>query len=194
MTQSGICCKLYIVINQRKEIKMQIIKISPKSFKIILTKDDLTLSGMENTYDYLGFSKEFFAKVIDEANEKYGADFGCGVIDAEFFEDKYGGGELFLHEAHALSSTNAYAFYAQQSEILIRLCKRLGKGVSDSTLYCGDNIYILMLFLCDGSDFLQATIKEFGTLKKLSDFGVWEIQEHSRILIKDSAIEILASM
>lgn len=174
---------------------MHIIKISPKSFKIILTKDDLAFSGADSAYESYGFSKEFFTKIIDEANRKYGADFGSGVIDASFFEDKCGGGELFLCESGSCDYPDAYAFFTKDSDGIIRLCKRIKPLLSDtySSLYCNECEYALLLSLCDDKDFLLSVIKEYGECKKISRFEMWALQEHSKALIESKAIDVLSA-
>ena len=75
---------------------MHIIKISPMSFKIILSKKDLQRHGVNNILEHADISGDFFAEIIEETNRLYGNPFDEGPLDADFFESKDGGGELFI--------------------------------------------------------------------------------------------------
>ncbi len=195
MTGPDFFYRIYIDIPFRTEkSKMQIIRISPKSFKIILTKDDLALSGNDNTYEQDGFSKDFFTKIIDEANRQYGADFGSGVIDARFFEDKCGGGELFLCEVTSKSCVEAYAVFAESSDDIICLCKRINSIFkSYSSLYFDGKYYILLLNLHNDDQIAISILHEYGFCKKISAVYAWSLEEHSKKILSDNAVSILAS-
>ncbi len=168
---------------------MHIIKISPVSFKIVLSKDDLKRHGVENILNNPGFSSQFFADIIEETNRLYGAPFSEGAVDAEFFESKDGGGELFLCKSKRKDTT--YLFRTTDSDSLFDLCVRLSKNhlPSDSRLYLDEGRYSLVLFYPETDDFLLSCMKEYGKAAEISPVQKWLLEEHARTIIEKYAVE-----
>ena len=89
---------------------MHIIKITPCSFKIVLSKEDLKRHGIDNILEHADLSGDFFADIIEQTNRLYGSPFKEGAIDAEFFEGKDGGGELFICSSKKVCKSTFYIF------------------------------------------------------------------------------------
>ena len=130
---------------------MHIIKITPKSFKIILSKEDLQRYGVENILESPDISGELFTEIIERTNTLFGHPFTEGAIDAEFFESKDGGGELFITKHIHKNEDTVYVFTAKESDRIYMLCKRLGQEefITESRLYHDGNVYQLVLRLKD---------------------------------------------
>lgn len=172
---------------------MHIIKITPQSFKIILSKEDLQRHGVENILEDEGFTGDFFAEIIDRTNALYGCPFIEGSVDAEFFASKDGGGELFLSTAKKKSPGFTYLFRTSSLENLISLCGSLIDTHLPrcSTLYLDGGIYCLMMEYEEKNDFLISWIKEFGELKKSGEFESWLLEEHAKTIVKGDAIQTI---
>lgn len=170
---------------------MHIIKITPKSFKIILSKEDLQRFGAGNIFDYPDMSGELFSEIIERTNALYGSPFTEGAVDAEFFESKDGGGELFITKHICESSDVTYVFEASCSDRLRSLCKRLRKmGLSgESRLFFDGNSYKLILKLKETEEITKAVIREYGELKKAGKMSLWQIEEHAKLICPSDAIE-----
>lgn len=168
---------------------MYIIKISPVSFKIVLSKDDLKRHGVENILNHPSACADFFADIIDETNRLYGAPFSEGAVDAEFFESKEGGGELFLSKSKRDGAT--YHFKTKHLDSLICLCKRLSQNrpPSDSKLFFGDDCYSLVLFYSQSERLVMSILKEYGKASEINQFGHWLLEEHKKVLIAQNAVE-----
>ncbi len=172
---------------------MHIIKITPVSFKIILSKEDLQKHGVENILEDERYSGEFFAEIIDRTNTLYGSPFKEGAVDAEFFASKEGGGELFISCSQKNNSHVTYLFKTKSLDNLISLCCRLLRCHShkSSTLYYEEEIYCLLLTFDAKNDLVFSRIKEYGHLKASGEFERWSLEEYGKLLIKDNAIEQL---
>ncbi len=172
---------------------MHIIKITPVSFKIILSKEDLQKHGVENILEDERYSGEFFAEIIDRTNNLYGSPFKEGSVDAEFFASKDGGGELFVSRSGTKKSPFTYLFRTKNLDSLISLCRRLSEchGHKSSSLYYEENIYCLLLTFDVKNDYIFSLIKEYGHLKASGEFERWSLEEHGKLLIKENAIEQL---
>ena len=169
---------------------MHIIKITPRSFKIILTKDEL-IRGKDDISD---ISDDMFRHIIDEANRLYNNPFTGGTIDAEFFASKDGGAELFLTKGPDKTENAVYLFKTDSSDILISLCKHLkSKGFTyASRLYFHDDIYKLAISPTDKNNLFSHLLSEYGEAKKISPLQKWILDEHARIIISDHAVNILS--
>lgn len=173
---------------------MHIIKITPKSFKIILSKEDLQRFGAGNIFDYPDMSGELFTEIIERTNALYGSPFTEGAIDAEFFESKEGGGELFITK-HVHKNENAvYIFTTKESDRLYALCKRLRQkdDFSESRLYHDGNVYQLVLRFLDTDEITKSVIREYGDLKKAGKMNLWQIEEHSSLICESEAVTTIA--
>lgn len=170
---------------------MHIIKITPVSFKIILTREDLQRYGVENILEDERYSGEFFAEIIDRTNSLYGCPFREGSVDAEFFASKDGGGELFLSSTRNNKTPHTYLFRTNSLDNLIVLCNYLAGThlPQHSTLYFDDNIYCLLMEYEKRDDFLISRIREFGDLKTAGKLEIWLIEEHGKIIMQNHAIE-----
>ena len=169
---------------------MHIIKISPQSFKIILSKEDLGIYGEENIFENETLSKQLLSQIIDETNRLYDNPFKEGTINAEFFESKEGGGELFITKAKHLPKSRLLVFETKNSDNVFMLCKSLcGKKISaQSTLFCLDDTYYLVVKAEDDEKRLFYTMNEFGKTHEKSEIFLWYLQEHAKILVRDDAI------
>lgn len=169
---------------------MHIIKITPVSFKIILSKEDLQRHGIDNILEKSDISGDFFAEIIDKTNALYGCPFTDGAIDAEFFESKDGGGELFLCQAKSAHKAITYLFRCQDLESLIALCKRLNTPdtKNDSRLYFDDGKYSLLIFCLERNGFLLSILKEYGSASEISRLQTWLLEEHANIIFSENAI------
>lgn len=175
---------------------MHIIKITPVSFKIILTKEDLQRHGIEHISSYSGydgFDGDFFAEIIEKTNTLYGCPFKEGAVDAEFFESKDGGGELFICRARHIGKTVIYLFEAENSENLFLLCNKLKNTgtTNDSRLYFYNGKYSLLLLFEEKNDFVLSILKEFGNAEKISKLQMWVVEEHASIILEENAIETI---
>ncbi len=172
---------------------MHIIKISPQSFKIILSKHDLEEYGDENPFNTTRYTGEFFEDIIQRTNALYDNPFIGGTVDAEFFESKDGGGELFLSLRH--EKTVSYIFSTDDTEVLISLCKRLVSNgiICQSTLYFHDGNYRLLLGLDSPDTITVALIREYGNMPSASDYEKWLLDEHAKVLCSEKAVEKIAN-
>lgn len=173
---------------------MHIIKISPVSFKIILSKEDLQRHGVENILHHPDISGEFFSEIIEKTNELYRNPFTEGTIDAEFFESKDGGGELFISRHKEFHDRQTYLLSTGSFESIIQLCKRLYKtgAVSDSGLYYENGTYFLTAVCNMESSLTASIISEYGLCKKIGKIKLWHIQEHAKTLIKSNAAQTIS--
>jgi len=171
---------------------MQIIKISPQSFKIILSKSDIEEYG-ESPFGTQDYNQRFFEDIIHRTSTLYGISLSEGTIDASFFESKDGGGELFL--SVCCGKEGAYIFSTDNTEVLISLCKCLTSSGTHipSTLYSDGGIYRLTLKLCTQSAMTLALIREYGKAEKAGDFEIWHLDEHAKVLCRENAVERIAS-
>ncbi|MBR2021512.1 MAG: adaptor protein MecA [Clostridia bacterium] len=168
---------------------MHIIKISPVSFKIILSKEDLMRHGVENILNHADISGDFFGEIIEQTNRLYGNPFVEGAIDAEFFESKDGGGELFLVSSKKSIKSTTYLFRTESSDALISLCRRLSEQstIAESRLFFDEGKYSLILLCQKGDDFLVSLMKEYGTVSEISLLQRWLLEEHARLIIDKEA-------
>lgn len=173
---------------------MHIIKITPVSFKIILSKEDLQRHGIDNILEKNDISGDFFAEIIDKTKALYGCPFTEGAIDAEFFESKDGGGELFLFSTKHFAKQKTILFRTEDCENLFFLCARLKSSGStyDSRLYFDDGKYSLLIFCRGNGDNLLPILREYGNASEISKLQMWLLEEHSTLLCESCAIESMA--
>lgn len=174
---------------------MQIIKITPNSFKIILTKEDLERCGA-GIFENQDLSDELLAEIIEKTNRLYGSPFGEGAVDAEFFESKDGGGELFISSAKHINKSTVYLFSSQSSDNLPILCKRIMSLHihTQSTLYFESGLYFLAIFCNERSDILLSILKEYGISAEINRFKLWLLEEHASVICEKGAIERLSQL
>lgn len=175
---------------------MHIIKITPNSFKIILTKEDLQRDGVNNIFENNDLTGDFFKEIMEQTERLYGTTFSEGSVDAEFFESKDGGGELFICASRSMGLSAIYFVQTKTSETLYALCRRLEKLHihSDSRLYSENNLYILVVFLNRANDLLLSILSEYGTASKSGKFALWHLDEHAHVILKDNAVERLSRL
>ena len=171
---------------------MHIIKITPYSFKIILSKEDLQRYGAQNIFESKELSGNFFAEIIDETNAVYGNPFKEGSIDAEFFESKDGGGELF--KSTRVSDRVTYLFKTRDFENLIRLCKRLSQFFipEQSILFVSGSEYSLLLHYKNADDLVLPCLTEYGQALKSNLIRQWILEEHAEKLVADNAVRVIS--
>lgn len=167
---------------------MHIIKITPHSFKIILSKEDLMRHGVQNIFDSKELSGEFFAEIINETNSLFGNPFISGSIDAEFFEGKDGGGELFLSSG-VFKKTVTYLFRTRDFESLLCLCKRLSDFLmpENSALYTEKGEYCLLLEYENAEKPVLPYLKEYGHAEKINKIQRWLLEEHAEAIMTENA-------
>ena len=167
---------------------MHIIKISPMSFKIILSKKDLQRHGVNNMLEHADISGDFFAEIIEETNRLYGNPFDEGPLDADFFESKDGGGELFISKRKTQKNT-VYCLESEKIDNLISLCKRIYTyNKNDSRLYYFNGKYSLLIYLREKDHALYSILSEYGQVSEVGKFHTWTLDEHGDLLIKDDAV------
>ena len=174
---------------------MEIIKIGSACFKIILSKDDLQKYGAENKFENKDTLETFFEDIIHQTNEMYGYPFSESAIDAEFFESKDGGGELFLSTAKQHGKSSAVILSTGECDNLFLLCSRL-KTMAEhekSSLFTENGIYFLVIFPSKRNDNIIPVAKEFGKCVEAGKLKLWHLEEHARLLCQDNAIEVLSS-
>lgn len=173
---------------------MHIIKISPVSFKIILSKEDIQRCGVSNIFEHSELSGDFFTEIIDETNRLYGNPFTCGSLDADFFESKDGGGELFISK-RVKSEGRTYIFTTDNPENLIMLCKRLYTLdiKDDKGLYFCNGNYSLLIYSEKRDSILFSVLSEYGNVSKATKLNIWHIQEHANVIIEKNAVSIFAN-
>lgn len=170
---------------------MNIIKISPVSFKIILTKEDLSRYGVENILHHTELCGDFFEEIIHKTNAMFDSPFSEGAIDAEFFESKDGGGELFITGAQRTSKNIIYIFSSDDIEKIFSLCQRLDKtGIKPkkSRLFLDDGMYLLLLSYTNEKPFVQSILREYGNSVKADRLSVWVVEEHAKLLSGNDAV------
>ena len=174
---------------------MHIIKITPHSFKIVLSKEDLKTHGVENILESKSFLGDFFAEIIEETNALYGNPFANGSVNAEFFESKDGGGELFISSS-CINKEVTYLFMTRDFEILTNLCKRLAVSSTpvDSILFASDNGYSLLLYYTETEDFVFSCLKEYGEVVEANRLKQWMLYEHAKVLIDKKAVEHISDV
>ena len=170
---------------------MHIIKISPVSFKIILTKEDLTRHGVENILHHTELCGDFFEEIIRETTLRFENPFRDGAIDAEFFESKDGGGELFITRGKRKSKNATYLLSCGDIERIFSLCQALYdssfKPYKSRLFYDGENYQLLLTYKNDDS-FISSFLKEYGNVSQANKLQIWVIEEHSKPLIKENAV------
>ena len=174
---------------------MHIIKISPVSFKIILTKEDLTRHGVENILNHAELCSDFFEEIIQKTNLLFENPLGEGAIDAEFFESKDGGGELFITGREKSQENTTFIFTANDSEEIFLLCKRLDTPEAKpikSRLFSDGKNYNLLLTYKNENKLIPSVLKEYGNVSQANRLRIWIIEEHSRPLIENDAVGVIS--
>ena len=170
---------------------MNIIKISPVSFKIILTKEDLSRYGVENILHHTELCGDFFEEIIHKTNAMFDSPFSEGAIDAEFFESKDGGGELFITGSKRKSKNITYIFSADDIEKVFSLCQRLDTPNTkpyESRLFAGEKNYRLLLTYKEENTLIPSFLKEYGNTLKADRLSVWVVEEHAKLLSGNDAV------
>lgn len=168
---------------------MYIIKISDSNYKIILSKTDLSKYGS----DVFGggiTSKAFFTEILEKlADDKGKLKRDC-IANAEFFEDKFGGGELFISIKSNSSYFRRYIFYGKSIEEIITVSNVIlqhGIDASSKLIYL-NGIYHLIIFSQEENRLLTCVIGEFGKYKSASRLEVWHLEEHGRTIFNHGAL------
>ena len=169
---------------------MYIIKISGDSYKIILSADDLK-EYPEKLFDDADSSKQFFSDIMRTLDGNELKNDTRSIAHAEFFENKSGGGELFLCLYRKSRERIYYKLDCDNLENIITVSKsikRYGFGISAS-LFQMNSQYQLIFFLDKENDLLMRVLKEFGSTEKITKYRIWQLEEHGKILIRRNAIE-----
>ena len=173
---------------------MYIIKITDNSYKIILSKNDLS-KYPEEIFKGGETSKLFFSDILSDLHTDRVHVAGSCIAHAEFFEDKYGGGELFICFHQNKSNYICYQFSSQNIEDIINICLAANRTdiIKASKLFlCSEN-YHLLLFIDEENPLLKGIIKEFGSCTTASELEVWQLEEHCRILIDRNAVNVICN-
>ncbi len=170
---------------------MHIIKISTNSFKVILSRSDVEKYG-PSAFDGSDSSRKMLNHILSQIHTD--GKKTCGSIThAEFFEDKFGGGELFLRLSGKSTPTSRYIFSSSSVEDIIDVCRVISSkysGVS-SRLLIEDGIYRLTIFSKEALPLFTETVGEFGNVTKASKSDIWLSEEHGRVLIPCRAVETI---
>lgn len=170
---------------------MHIIKISTDSFKVILSQSDIKKYG-SSALDGSESSRKMLNHILSLLQSKDKSTKGA-IAHAEFFEDKFGGGELFLRLKKETQMPARYIFSSPSIEDVIsasRLISRHYGGVS-SRLFFQDGLYKLTIFSKYALNLFTERLREFGSVIKASKTEIWLIEEHASILIGCCAVERL---
>ena len=173
---------------------MHIIKISPVSFKIILTKEDLKCHGVENILHHTELCSDFFEEIIRETNSLFENPFTEGAVDAEFFESKDGGGELFISRSNRNTKSITYIYSTESIEHIFALCKRLNISFKPkkSRLFFDGKNYLLLLTYPKRNSILASFISEYGALREAGKLCEWIAEEHAKLLVEGDAVGTIA--
>ena len=168
---------------------MHIIKISPDSFKVILSKSDMEKYGSAS-FDGSDNSKKMLNHILSLLKNK---DKSCagGITHAEFFEDKFGGGELFLRLSPNTGKAARYIFSSKSIESIIEASKVIASkyGNVSSRLFCFDGFYRLLVFSKIPLPMITSRLGEFGQCRKAEKSDIWLTEEHGTVLIPCRAVE-----
>lgn len=174
---------------------MQIIKISPKSFKVILSKEYLlTDTDFENN----AFYENLLRKIINEISEREGVYFSrASKISAEMFDCSDGSAEMFISCDEKITSYKCvYLFETKECDALFSLCGRLCFSSLlpfSSELYYQNKSYFLSLYYENESETAKAIISEYGSVKKASLIRLLQLSEHAKLICPSNAINLFAS-
>ncbi len=173
---------------------MQIIKITPRCFKAILSKNDLGAYGEKDLSDYK-WQKALLCRVISKARQLYGSEFSKKNLYAEFFQSKDGGGEIFITSKEQASATFVYLFKTQSFENLVLLCKRLYslKKPVRSSLYLYKGNYCLTVFGDEKSTYIKNILAEYGSAELTSQNKMLHIAEFGKKICANNAVSCFAT-
>ncbi len=173
---------------------MYIMKISKDSFKIILSREDLSKYG-ENVFNGGDISKQFFTDILTKLNPSYSGHSHDYIAHAEFFEDKFGGGELFICLYNGMDDKNVLVFESYDFEDIIGACKTALRfdSFKESKLILCQSVYYLLIYTSDKENYLQNYLKEFGKCSRASSLFIWHLVEHGKIIFSSNAVENTAS-
>ena len=173
---------------------MYIIKITDNSYKIILSKNDLS-KYPEGIFKGGETSKRFFSDILSELHPDRVHDASTCIAHAEFFEDKYGGGEMFICIHKNKSERICYQFSSRNIEDIINICFAANRTgiIKESRLFLCSQNYHLLLFIDEENATLKGIIKEFGSCANTSELEIWQLEEHCRILIDRDAVNIVCN-
>ena len=167
---------------------MYIIKISSDSYKIILSKEDLNEYG-SNVFDGGESSKRFFSVILEKVASSHQNSVKSCIAHAEFFEDKFGGGELFLCLCAEKADLCGYKFSSGYIEDIVSVCKaveNMGIDTSSKLFEC-NGLYHIFFFTSKDNLRLKNIISEYGECKNAEKILLWQIEEHGRVLLASDA-------
>lgn len=169
---------------------MHIIKISSASFKIILTKEDVEKYRKKYVADDKIDSYGFFCEIKEKTDWLFDYPFDDLSVNAEFFQSKDGGGELFF-TAKPRKSVHNYCFKTTDSDMLFKMCTRLSceKTCCESKLCFYDNNYCLVLSFDDvPGEIIIGIMSEYGDVFKCTQLYIWHLQEHGKSIFELDAV------
>ena len=168
---------------------MYIIKISDLSYKIILSQSDFQKYGTD-IFDGGEVSKTFFYDVIEKVNSEHTAVKKSSVIQADFFEDKFGGGELFLYFSDTSRHSSTYILQSRDFEDIITACKIINEKSpsTQSKLFYKDGLFYLALYCNEKEKEPFPALYEMGKLFKADNLFLWHLEEHASTLMEANAV------
>ena len=173
---------------------MYIIKITPHSFKVVLSKNDLVTFGKNKNFNDNKIPKAFLGRLLKKAKNEHGISFDTDLVEAEFFQSKDGGGELFVNSYPSKENSVTYIFSTDNFENLVYLCKRYShlSIIYQSRLIKAEKRYCLVLYMQRNDNFLISGIGEYGDVVKVSKGKIMRICEQGKIICKNRAIQCIA--
>ncbi len=199
---------------------MELILISEKKLKIILTAEDMAEflpDGQEPDYGDPD-TRRMFRELLRRAKAQTGFDTDGSRVLVQLFSSRKGGCEIFVTKLGALSEplpdepsvhykpsyytdgrrSGAFGFDAMGH--LLSVCRRLcqiGYGGESSVFLCDDRRYYLFLDGMDTSDYLPldefSFIGEYGTSESY-EASEHFVCEHGRPLCRGDAVRILGEL
>ena len=169
---------------------MFIIKISDLSYKVTLSQSDFGKYG-KDIFDGGENSKTFFCDVIEKVSKEYNQVNKTAVIHADFFEDKFGGGELFLYFSDTSIAPLFYILKCDDFENIIISCKIINTTAANfsSKLIYMSGFYYLILDYVQKEKEPPSSLYEMGKLFKADYIFILHLEEHGKVILKENAIE-----
>lgn len=174
---------------------MQIIKISQKNFKVILSKGYLL--SETNCKSNIYYEK-LLKSIISEISKSEGAFFShSSKVCAEMFDAKDGSAELFISfDENITYRKSTYIFQTCDCDVLFSLCYRLYNAKLlplSSELYLQDENYYLLLYYESESMVTKAVISEYGNVTDATFLSLLRLSEHAKLICPSGAVFSFAS-
>lgn len=168
---------------------MYIIKITDESCKVILSKDDLSKYG-DDVFFGGKTSEKFFEDILSLFPHSHRQ---SSVAHADFFEDKFGGGELFIlfSKNKSLQNSQTFIFSSDSINGVIDVCCAISRIPSkeESSLILYKNKYRLIIKTTKNVPYLKELLKEYGDCIVGDNLDLWIMEEHGKTIIENNATE-----